>query len=445
MFKDLSTKENAKGVLTTVNTIIYVLMFMTTLVLFYPNINYYLNGFTILLLIYTFLYILFGKLFECFSLGDARVVDQVVSQALAFCLTNCLIYAILCLISFMMLSLKPIIILSLLDIMLSTLLLFNENRYIRDNYPVLNAIAIVGEDHYSVLDKIGKYRDILVTVSKKYDAKRVDFDSLEKVLKDVDRVITIDITHEEKKKVFKACYERRIKVFDIPSITDILFASSDIMHVIDTPILKVNKYGPNYFESIMKRMIDIIGSLLLIVITSPIMLISALAVKLYDKGTIIYKQVRLTKDSKEFSIYKFRSMVMNAENKTGAVLAKQNDDRITPIGKFLRKTRFDELPQLFNILLGDMSFVGPRPERPEIYEEILQDTPEFKFRLVVKAGLTGYAQIYGKYNTSIKDKLLLDMYYIEKYSLVDDIKLIIMTAKMVFKPESTEGVKGVNN
>ena len=132
---------------------------------------------------------------------------------------------------------------------------------------------------------------------------------------------------------------------------------------------------------------------------------------------------------------------MNAEKETGAVLAKEGDSRITPIGKFIRKVRFDELPQLFNILMGDMTFVGPRPERPELFEEIIKDIPEFKYRLNVKAGLTGYAQIYGKYNTSMRDKLLLDIYYIENYSLISDIKLLIMTLKVIFIPESTEGVK----
>ena len=133
-------------------------------------------------------------------------------------------------------------------------------------------------------------------------------------------------------------------------------------------------------------------------------------------------------------------MIMNAEKQTGAVLAKQNDNRITKVGNFIRKTRFDELPQLVNILNGDMSFVGPRPERPEIYEEICKTMPEFKYRLVVKAGLTGYAQIYGKYNTSLRDKLLLDLYYIENYSIIDDIKLLLLTLKIVFNKESTEGV-----
>lgn len=227
----------------------------------------------------------------------------------------------------------------------------------------------------------------------------------------------------------------------MPSITDMLIASGEILHIVDTPIIKVNKFGPNQAERIVKRFIDIIGSLVLIIITSPIMLVTAIAIKVNDKGDVFFKQARLTKDGKSFEMIKFRSMIMNAESKTGAVLAKQNDDRITSVGKVIRKFRIDELPQLFNILKGEMSFVGPRPERIEMYDEITKTMPEFDYRLCVKAGLTGYAQIYGKYNTELRDKLLLDLYYIEKYSLVEDIKLIILTLKVIFKSDATEGVK----
>ena len=171
------------------------------------------------------------------------------------------------------------------------------------------------------------------------------------------------------------------------------------------------------------------------------MLVAAVAIKAYDGGDVLFKQNRLTKDGRVFKIYKFRSMIMNAEKNTGAILAREGDSRITPVGRFIRKCRIDELPQLFNILKGDMTFVGPRPERPELFDEIVKDIPEFKYRLTVKAGLTGYAQIYGKYNTSMRDKLLMDIYYIENYSLISDIKLIIMTLKVIFIPESTEGVK----
>jgi len=438
---NINTKDNAKVAFSIVNIVIYLLMFMTTLIFFYQRINYYLYGFSIFVLVYFVLFLIFAQLFGAFNIGETRVVDLVLSHSLAFFITNCFTYVIICLIAFAILSPLPIIILQIAEMGVSTLLQFYENRYIRDAYPVLKAIAIVGEEHYDILSKIYKYRDILVDVVKRYDAKEVDFNHLDEILEGVDRVITVDITHNEKKKVFKACYDKLIRVYDIPSITDVLFASSDIMHVVDTPILKVNKFGPTPYEAIVKRLIDIVGSLVLLILASPVMLITAVAIKVYDKGDILYKQTRLTKGSKEFKIYKFRSMIMNAEAKTGVVLAKKEDDRITPVGKFIRKTRIDELPQLINVLKGDMSFVGPRPERPEIYEKEIVKMPEFKFRLVVKAGLTGYAQIYGKYNTTLKDKLLLDIYYIEKYSLIDDIKLILMTFKVIFEAESTEGIK----
>ena len=163
-------------------------------------------------------------------------------------------------------------------------------------------------------------------------------------------------------------------------------------------------------------------------------------IKATDHGPVFYKQVRLTKDRKEFMIYKFRTMIQNAEKDGHAVLAANDDDRILPVGRFLRATRLDELPQLINILKGEMSIVGPRPERPELAEEIEKELPEFAYRLKVKAGLTGYAQIYGKYNTTSYDKLKLDLTYIRNYSFFLDLKLMIMTPKIMLLKESSEGV-----
>ena len=321
------------------------------------------------------------------------------------------------------------------------LLNYIENRYIRINFPPVRAVAIYGESHYNLIGKLNNIRDLSISVVKTVDLKDLDYEKIDELFKDVDGVVTLDVHHENKKRIFKACYQRKMLIYDVPSITDMLLASSDILHIVDSPILKINKFGPSQIERIFKRLIDIVGSLILIVITSPIMLLVAAAIKIQDKGDVFYKQVRLTKDEKEFKIIKFRSMVMNAEKNTGVVLAKENDDRITPVGKFIRKTRLDELPQLLNILSGEMSFVGPRPERPEIYDEICKTMPEFRYRLVVKAGLTGYAQVYGKYNTSLRDKLLLDLYYIENYSIIDDIKLILLTLKIIFNKDATEGIK----
>ena len=171
------------------------------------------------------------------------------------------------------------------------------------------------------------------------------------------------------------------------------------------------------------------------------MLVTAIAIKAYDGGPVLYSQKRLTTGGRVFKVYKFRSMIVDAEKKSGATLAKKNDSRITPIGKFIRKVRIDELPQLINILKGDMSFVGPRPERPEIAQKYEKTMSEFKYRLKVKAGLTGYAQVMGKYNTTPYDKLKLDLMYIEHQSLMLDLRIFFMTVKTCFIPEATEGVK----
>ena len=194
-------------------------------------------------------------------------------------------------------------------------------------------------------------------------------------------------------------------------------------------------------QRFLKRALDIVCTMILLILTSPIMLLTALAVKLYDGGPVLYKQVRCTVNQREFCIMKFRSMRQDAEEDGVARLAQKNDDRITPIGKFIRKCRIDELPQLFNILKGDMSFIGPRPERPEIIAQYMEVMPEFVYRMKVKAGLAGFAQVYGKYNTSPYDKLKLDLAYIENYSLWLDIKLMLLTLKVLFWPDSTEGVE----
>ena len=183
-----------------------------------------------------------------------------------------------------------------------------------------------------------------------------------------------------------------------------------------------------------------ICALLLLVLASPVMLLTALAIYLYDGGPVLYRQVRCTRDAREFRILKFRSMRVDAEKDGVARLASRHDTRITPVGRFIRAVRIDELPQLFNILKGEMSFVGPRPERPEIIAQYMEEMPEFSLRMKVKAGLAGYAQVYGKYNTAPYDKLKLDLFYIENYSVWMDVKLMLLTVKILFTPDSTEGV-----
>ena len=255
-----------------------------------------------------------------------------------------------------------------------------------------------------------------------------------------DAVVIWDIDVTNRNEIMKFCYGKNIRVYIMPHISDVILKGSDMLNLFDTPIFLTREYVLTMDERFFKRMIDLICAIILVVVTAPIMLITAIVIKLYDGGPVLYKQVRVTRGDKEFKIMKFRSMRVDAEKDGVARLASKNDSRITPIGKFIRKVRIDELPQLFNIIKGEMSFIGPRPERPEIIKQYLEEMPEFAFRTKVKAGLAGYAQVYGKYNTTPYDKLKLDLTYIENYSLWLDIKLMLLTLKILFSAESTEGV-----
>jgi len=266
---------------------------------------------------------------------------------------------------------------------------------------------------------------------------------IEEVYKAIDRhevVMMWDIPTALRNKIFKYCYEKSIDVYVMPKISDIILNGSQTLHLFDTPLLLTKSTPMEPEQIVIKRLFDILFAFIILIITSPIMLLVAIAIKLYDGGSVFYKQTRCTQNGKTFTMLKFRSMIETAEQDGVARLATKNDDRITPIGRVIRKVRIDELPQLFNVIGGTMSFVGPRPERPQIIEKYTKVMPEFAYRTKVKAGLTGYAQIYGKYNSLPYDKLKLDLYYIEHYSIWLDLKLIILTLKILLTLESTEGV-----
>ena len=192
-------------------------------------------------------------------------------------------------------------------------------------------------------------------------------------------------------------------------------------------------------ELAAKRICDLILSVLALVLFSPLFAVTALAIKLEDGGPVFYRQKRCTIGGREFMIIKFRSMIVNAEADGRSHPAGEKDDRITKVGAVIRAARIDELPQLLNIVKGDMSIVGPRPERVEHVQIYSEEIPEFSFRNKVKGGLTGYAQVYGKYNTTALDKLKLDLVYITNFSLVLDFQIIMETLKILFSKESTEG------
>ena len=268
------------------------------------------------------------------------------------------------------------------------------------------------------------------------------FTDLEPHLAGYDAIFVAGVNSHCRNGVLKYCKEKNIHGFFLPHVGDMIMQEAQHIQSFDSPVLFVTRtiLKPEY--RIIKRVFDFTASLAGLIILSPIMLLTALAIRLYDHGPALYKQVRLTRDGKEFRILKFRSMRVDAEKDGIARLSTgDKDDRITPIGRFVRKCRLDELPQLFNILIGDMSIVGPRPERPEIAEQYYKTIPDFKLRLQVKAGLTGYAQVYGKYNIDPYEKLQFDLLYIRNMGVLTDLKLMFATVGILAKSESTKGIE----
>ena len=303
---------------------------------------------------------------------------------------------------------------------------------------------------YNVLHIHGSYKnDLKEKMMKRYDNYHIineiycidALKDLDNLIKPYDLILVNDVPTEVRNKILKTCFRDNKKVYITPKISDIIIRGCENLAVFDTPLLFANDAVLTIPERIVKRCFDIFLSAIGLIVLSPIMILVSLAIFIYDRGPVFYRQTRYTKGGKTFKILKFRSMIPNAEQDGVARLASENDDRITPVGKFIRACRIDELPQFFNILKGDMSFVGPRPERPEIADEYIKVVPEFAFRLRVKAGLTGYAQIFGKYNTTSYDKLKLDMIYVENASLLMDLKLLLLTMKVIFMKESTEGLE----
>lgn len=266
-------------------------------------------------------------------------------------------------------------------------------------------------------------------------------DVMQEQIAKYDAILLNDVPSGARNRILKLCYAQQKRVYFTPKISDIIVKNSLELRLFDTPIFYCRNHKVSVWKQLIKRIGDVLFSLIGIIITSPIMLVTGILIHCYDKGPVFYKQIRCTINNKQFSILKFRSMIIDAEKDGKARLAVGNDGRITPIGKFIRATRIDELPQFFNILRGDMSIVGPRPERPEIIAEYIKEIPEFEFRTRMKAGLTGYAQVYGKYNTTSYDKLKYDLLYVDNFSIVLDIKIIFMTLKVIFQRESTEGIE----
>lgn len=390
--------------------------------------------------VYLILIFLFSRIYNGFRIGLLRVSDIIYSQSLSVIFINGITYAQICLLERAVADVPPIALKTIVDIAFIFIWALAGNRIYSKLYAPRKMVIIYGSRQaVPLIEKMSRREDRFM-ICRAVSCEE-DMDTITQLINEFDAAIICDVPSEKKNDILKICFAQSKRTYITPKLSDIIIRGAEQIHLFDTPLLVCRNSGLSAEELIMKRALDLAVSVIGLIVTLPIMLITALCIKLYDGGPVFYTQERLTKDGRIFKVYKFRSMRTDAESDGVARLAGENDDRITPVGKIIRKVRIDELPQILNILKGDMSIVGPRPERPELAAENEKVMPEFRYRLKVKAGLTGYAQVLGKYNTTPYDKLRLDLMYIEQYSFLLDLKLILMTIKILFIPESTEGVK----
>lgn len=384
------------------------------------------------------LYMTYGRIYESFLISLVRITEMVYSQALALLMSDGIYYLVLCLMEHRLVGLMPVIGLFGAQLMLSAAWCVCAHKWYFAVFPAKRT-AVIHDRGRDVGELIGTYG-----LRKKFDVKRtvtVD-ECLAGNFRDLDGMQTVflcGISSHGRNLILKQCVERGITVYVLPKIGDIIMSGAKQMHLFHLPFLRVGRYDPAPEYLFVKRLFDIVVSACALIVLCPLMILVAIAIR-RDGGPAFYRQCRLTRDGRRFNVLKFRSMRVDAEKDGVARLATEHDDRITPVGHFIRKCRIDELPQLINILKGDMTIVGPRPERPEIAAQYEKELPEFSLRLQAKAGLTGYAQVYGKYNTTPYDKLQMDLMYIANPSFWEDLRIIFATIKILFLPESTEGV-----
>lgn len=402
--------------------------------------SYERNSYLIIVL-FVILYCIYAKLYDALQVSIARIRNMVYSQVISVFITDSIVFVVIWLLSHDLPSILPMLLVFFVQVIMATVWSWGTNRWYFLCFPPRKT-AVIYDKRVGVEDLIKQYY-----LDRKFDITcvvRVDqcLDNNMEDLNDVENVFLCGIHSHERNIILKYCIMNSISTYVFPRIGDILMSSAKSVHIMHLPILRVVRYSPPFEYIVVKRIMDIAISGVAMIAFSPVVLLTAIAIKVSDGGPVFYQQVRLTQNGKLFKVLKFRSMCIDAEKDGVARLSTgDQDSRITPIGKIIRKVRIDELPQLINIIKGDMTIVGPRPERPEIAKQYEYELPEFSLRLQAKAGLTGLAQVYGKYNTTPYDKLQMDLMYIANPSIMEDLKIMFATIKILFSRESTEGVK----
>lgn len=411
--------------------------------LFYADdmmVPFFARGNWVVIVLFMVFYLLFARIYAAFSVSLMRIRELAYSQSLAIGLSNVLIYVVISLISHGFVAVLPLLVTMFAQMLIAIIWSYCAHSLYYRRFKPADTV-VIWDSRQGLEEKIKEYNLYLrFNVTKSvYIADCMQ--DIGATLQGAKVVFLYGIRSGERNDIVKYCVKNGVKAYVIPCVGDLLMKSAIPVNMMHLPVYMLQRHSPGPEYRLIKRVFDLIASAIALLILSPLMLVVALLVR-RDGGPAFYKQTRLTKDGKTFKLIKFRSMRTDAEKDGVARLSTgENDDRITPVGRWIRRFRVDELPQFLNVLRGDLSIVGPRPERPEIAEKYEEEIPEFALRLQVKAGITGYAQVYGKYNTTAYDKLLLDLHYISKASVYQDLQIMLATVKILFEPESTEGVE----
>ena len=403
------------------------------------DIPYYRRGNWLIIFIFFLLYLFLGITYDAFLISYYRISEMIYSQALSALASDFVLYILCILLSKTLPRLWPLLLTYVAQIGIAAVWSLVSHRWYFRHFKAKKTF-IVWDMRRGLTNLIESYGlnqkfQVVGNCSAKECVENLS------VLDGMRVVFLTGVHSHDRNTIIKYCVEKNITIFVVPRIGDVMMSGAKKMHLFHLPMLRLTRYNPSPEFLFFKRLFDIVLSLVALIIFSPAMLLIAILIKKEDGGPVFYRQIRLTKNGKEFAMLKFRSMCVNAEKDGKARLSTgENDSRITRIGRKIRSVRMDELPQFINILKGDMSFVGPRPERPQIAQEYEKELPEFRLRLQAKCGLTGYAQVYGKYNTTPYDKLQMDLMYIASPSLAQDFMILIATIKILFMKESTEGV-----
>ena len=395
-------------------------------------------GYAVTLILYAIVYVALGNLFRAFKITDYSIAETIFSQFLSFSMADLLLYGEFCMIRHNYVNIVPGIMTVGCQLLAAVCWALIGKRFtITFGKPEKTLVISGADDVDEFLQKFGKIKHIF-SIEKVVSADILKSD-WKKEVDPYRAIIFYEVSSRKRAEVIWYCMQSRKSLYVTPQLGEITMEGFGARHLIDTPMMKYEYRSERFWYNLAKRIGDILLSLIALIILSPLLLLTALLIKIEDRGPVFFRQKRCTKNGKVFEILKFRSMIVDAEKGGETIPCRTGDPRITRVGRVIRKLRIDEFPQIINVLKGDMSIVGPRPERVEHVEAYTKEIPEFSYRLRVKGGLTGYAQIYGKYNTSPYDKLRLDLQYIEKQSLLMDLKLILLTVKIMFVPESTEG------